>query len=61
MKPITLQEYIDAGEEFFPKFFYVAGELGEGAKSEDILKVMESLSGVALRKRDEEDKNTIGF
>ena len=61
MKPITLQEYIDAGEEFFPKCFYVAGELGEGAKSEDILKVMESLSGVALRKRDEEDKNTIGF
>lgn len=60
-KPITLQEYIDAGEEFFPKFFYVAGELGEGAKSEDILKVMESLSGVVLRKRIEDDTNTIGF
>lgn len=60
-KPITLQEYIDAGEEFFPKFFYVAGELGEGAKAEDILKVMESLSGVVLRKRIEDDTNTIGF
>ena len=32
MKPITLDEYKEAGEEFFPKYFYVAKELGEGAK-----------------------------
>ena len=38
MKPLTLHEYIDAGEDFFPKYYYVAGELGEGAKAEDILK-----------------------
>ena len=24
MKPITLDEYKEAGEEFFPKYFYVA-------------------------------------
>ena len=61
MKPITVEEYQTAGEEFFPKYWYVAKELGEGASTEDILKVMESLSGVAMRKRSEEEKNTIGF
>ncbi len=35
MKPITLDEYKEAGEEFFPKYFYVAKELGEGAKAEE--------------------------
>ena len=54
MKPITLNEYIDAGEEFFPKYYYVARELGDDAKAEDILKVMESLAGVAMKKRAED-------
>tara|TARA_R110002012_G_C11491110_1_gene596208 strand:+ start:483 stop:677 length:195 start_codon:yes stop_codon:yes gene_type:complete len=60
MKPITLEEYQGAGEEFWPKYWYVAKELGENAKAEDILKVMESLSGVAMRKRTD-DKSSIGF
>ena len=60
-KPVTLEEYKNAGEEFFPKYYYVAKELGEGAKPEEIIKVMEALSGVALRKRAEEDKTSIGF
>ena len=29
---ITLEDYEKAGEEFWPKYFYVAKELGEGAK-----------------------------
>ena len=32
-----------------------AKELGEGAKTEDILKVMESLGGVALKMNEKED------
>ena len=60
-KPVTLEEYTEAAEEFFPKYFFVAKELGEGAKTEDILKVMESLAGVAIRKRTEETKSAIGF
>ena len=32
-----------------PKYWYVAGELGEGAKAEDILRVMEAVGGVALK------------
>lgn len=51
MKSLTLEEYQKAGEEFFPKYFYVAKELGEGAKPEEILKVLEALAGVAMKQR----------
>ena len=60
MKPITIEDYHDHGKEFFDKYFYVAKELGEEAKTEDILKVMESLAVVILSKRSE-NKSTIGF
>ena len=49
MKLLTLEDYQKAGEEFRPKYWYVSKELGEGAKVEDILKVMESLGAVALK------------
>ena len=61
MKLLTLEDYQKAGETFWPKYWYVAKELGEDARAEDILKVMESLSGAALRKRVEEKENSIGF
>ena len=50
MKTLTVEDYQKAGEEFFPKYWYVAKELGEDAKPEDILKVMEAVGGVALKK-----------
>ena len=49
MKLLTLEDYQKAGEEFWPKYWYVSKELGEGAKVQDILKVMESLGAVALK------------
>lgn len=49
MKLLTLEDYQKAGEEFWPKYNYVKEELGEGAKVEDILKVMESIGAVALK------------
>lgn len=49
MKVLTLEDYQKAGETFWPKYWYVAKELGEDAKAEDILKVMETLGGVALK------------
>ena len=49
MKILTLEDYQNAGESFWPKYWYVAKELGEDAKPEDILKVMETLGGVALK------------
>ena len=56
MKLLTLEDYQKAGEHFWSKYWYVAKELGEGAKTEDILKVMESLGGVAMKLKAEEDK-----
>ena len=49
MKLLTLEDYQKAGESFWPKYWYVARELGEDAKAEDVLKVMETLGGVALK------------
>ena len=49
MKLLTLEDYEKAGESFWPKYWYVASELGNDAKAEDILKVMETLGGVALK------------
>jgi hypothetical protein len=54
MKLLTLEDYQKAGEEFWPKYWYVAKELGEGAKPEDVLKVMEAVGGVALKLKLEE-------
>ena len=48
MKPITVKDYEDVAPEFFEKYFYVAKELGEGAKPEQILKIMESLGALEI-------------
>ena len=61
MKPVSLDEYLVAGEEFWPKYWYVAKELGEGAKAEEVLKVMESLAGVVMKKRVEDKLAPFGF
>ena len=50
-----------AGETFWPKYWYVAKELGEDAKAEDILKVLESIGTVALRLKMEEKEGPFGF
>jgi len=49
MKTLTLEDYQKAGEQFWPKYWYIAKELGEDAKPEQILKVMEAIGGVALK------------
>tara|TARA_Y100000004_G_scaffold36419_1_gene39100 strand:+ start:210 stop:422 length:213 start_codon:yes stop_codon:yes gene_type:complete len=49
MKTLTLEDYQKAGETFWPKYWYIAKELGEDAKPEQVLKVMEAIGGVALK------------
>ena len=44
MKTLTVEDYQKAGDEFWPKYWYISKELGEGAKVEDILKVMETIA-----------------
>ena len=58
-KSITVEDYEKYSGEFFDKYFYVAKQLGEGAKAEDILKIMESLGTVVMKKR-MEDEGKIG-
>ena len=61
MKLLTLEDYEKAGESFWPKYWYVAKELGEDARAEDILKVLESIGTVALRLKMEEKEGPFGF
>ena len=61
MKLLTLEDYEKAGETFWPKYWYIAKELGEGAKAEDILKVMEAVGGVALKLALDETDGPFGF
>ena len=61
MKLLTLEDYELAGQTFWPKYWYVAKELGEDAKAEDILKIMESLAGVIMKKRSETKVGPFGF
>ena len=61
MKTLTLEDYQKAGEEFWPKYWYIAKELGEDAKPEQILKVMEAIGGVALKLAIEEKLPPFGF
>ena len=61
MKILTLEDYQKAGETFWPKYWYIAKELGEGAKTEDILKVMEAVGGIAMKFALEEKEGQFGF
>ena len=61
MKLLTLDDYIEAGETFWPKYNYVSTTLGPDAKTEDILKVMEALGGVALKMALEKKEGPFGF
>ena len=58
---LTVEDYEKAGESYWPKYWYVAKELGEGAKTEDILKVMEALASVAMREKVENKIGPFGF
>ena len=60
MKLLTLEDYQKAGEHFWDKYWYVSTELGTNAKTEDILKVMEALGGVAMKLKNEEEEEKVG-
>ena len=61
MKLLTLEDYQNAGETFWPKYWYVAKELGEDAKPEQVLKVMEAVGGLALKFALDEKEGPFGF
>ena len=63
-KPVTLDEYAQVGPDFFAKFNYVKTQLPAESDVEEVLTIMETLAGLVLIKRDEEDNEdrpAIGF
>jgi len=60
-EPITVEDYKLVSDEFFQKYNYVADRLGPTKKAEDILKVMESLSGAVMKERAKEKVGPFGF
>ena len=58
--PITVEDYEKYGDEFFEKYDYVFKRMCTimNPKSEDVLKVMESLGKLVMEKRGKE--NSIG-
>ena len=61
MKLLTLEDYQKAGETFWIKYWYVAKELGEDVKPEQVLKVMEAVGGIALKLALDEKEGPFGF
>ena len=61
MKLLTLEDYQKAGETFWPKYWYIAKELGENSKPEDVIKVMEAVGNVALKLALDEKADLFGF
>lgn len=61
-KPITIEEYAEVGPDFFVKFNYVKTQLPADSDVEEILTIMETLAGLVMIKREEEENpKTIGF
>ena len=60
-KEITLDEYKEVAPEFFDKFNYVSGQLPKGTSAEDIVKVMQQLAGLVIKKRASKTQNKVGF
>jgi len=58
---VTIDDYKKVAPKFFEKYWFVAEELGEGAKVEEILKVMETIANVAMREKVTEKIGPFGF
>jgi hypothetical protein len=60
-KPLTPEEVQVAAEQFFPLFNIVRNRMPENSTTEDTLKVMETVCGLAHKLRAEEEKIKFGF
>ena len=61
--PLTVEEVQAAAEQFFPLFRVVHEKMPKGSSTEDTLKVMETVSRLAHKKRadDKEKSAPFGF
>ena len=61
MEPITVEDYKLVSDEFFQKYNYVRERISPTAKAEDVLKVMEALTGAVLKDRVKDKIGPFGF
>ena len=59
--PLTPEEVTQAAEQFFPLFDIVRTRMPEGSKTEDTLKVMETVCTLAQKLRIETQVQPFGF
>ena len=57
-EPITIEDYKLVSDEFFQKYNFVTERLGVTKRAEDVLKVMEALSGAVMKDRVKEQSRT---
>ena len=60
-EPITVEDYKLVSDEFFQKYDFVTERLRVTAKAEDVLKVMEALSGAVMKDRVKDKVGPFGF
>lgn len=60
-EPITVDDYKCVSDEFFQKYDFVKERMQLGAKAEDVLKVMEALSGAVMKERTKAKVGPFGF
>lgn len=60
-EPITVEDYKLVSDEFFQKFNFAAERMGPNPKAEDVLKVMEALTGAVMKDRIKNKVGPFGF
>ena len=61
-EPITVEDYKLVSDEFFQKYNYVVERMNVlNAKAEDVLKIMEALSGAVMKDRAKHKVGPFGF
>jgi hypothetical protein len=60
-EPITIEDYKLVSDEFFQKYNFVRERISPTAKAEDVLKVMEALTGAVLKERVKDKLGPFGF
>lgn len=60
-EPLTPEEVQAASDRFFPLFDIILRNMPEGSRTEDCLKVMESVCTLAHKMRLEEEERAVPF
>ena len=60
-EPITVDDYKLVSDEFFQKYNFVRERISPTSRAEDVLKVMEALTGAVMKDRVKNKVGPFGF